>query len=670
MDAVLLGISDGKVQLHKSNGVKISVKLDKLSEGDMDYLMTLPGNENLVVGAGKAAAVAPRVSAVQGSGGVANDACGEWTAWLLRCGVPANDAARYAETFSQQNLDVSLIKDIDRDVLRTLKVSEGDIIRIKKQANLPVVSDAVMGRIKGSEGQAQLANLQMLGRGDQMSKERIREQMLKDEALARELQSREGRGSVLTPMSGGVVDAQVLKRAATSLKAGSDKPPAFDFGGQGGFSSDPWGGPQSSSGNSDAASEQAQRTLQEAQQRIQRAQEQARQAQMLESQTQQMKMQQLESEKALEKANETARRAMAMQQQAEQALLKAQMNAQQQQQQGISRAGTVSGYQQPPPMPSLAARLPIPLVPTPSANSQSHGGFVPTNQMPGMNNPAMSSNMNARNSAYAQQGQAQWSNQFGGGSMTQASNNIQQMQSAGGGMNSSDPYSAFRDVNPQAPSLFNAARGAAQMNPTMTGGSGSTAFSTAGVGAGLRSNGSLGGGSQFGSNSGLNNIPSMGISMPQQQQMQQQRPTDFRGVGMATMPISTTHVQQTNFTGTAQSQFSPFGQQNQQGFCGQPFAQSSNLYMSNTNTTSGMGMMGGGMPNMNSQMIPGGFSSMQNTNSGMSGNMQNSSSSGMGGNMNMNTMNQQRQGAPMTLQQQQQMLQQQQQQQYMMQNRR
>ncbi|RKP24870.1 Sla1 homology domain 1, partial [Syncephalis pseudoplumigaleata] len=43
VNAEFLRLDDGKVHLHKENGVKIAVPLEKLSEADVEYVLRVTG---------------------------------------------------------------------------------------------------------------------------------------------------------------------------------------------------------------------------------------------------------------------------------------------------------------------------------------------------------------------------------------------------------------------------------------------------------------------------------------------------------------------------------------------------------------------------------------------------------------------------------------------------
>ena len=50
----------------------------------------------------------------------------------MKAGVSQGDAMTYGQKFCTEKLDSSSISSLDRDLLRALGVSEGDIIRIKR----------------------------------------------------------------------------------------------------------------------------------------------------------------------------------------------------------------------------------------------------------------------------------------------------------------------------------------------------------------------------------------------------------------------------------------------------------------------------------------------------------------------------------------------------------
>ncbi|KAJ3394462.1 cytoskeletal protein binding protein [Entophlyctis sp. JEL0112] len=178
VDAEFLGITDGKAQLHKTNGVKIAVPLEKLALSEIEYIRTIPGYANVSVGAAVGVptpgAARPRPGAstlMPASAYIYNGF--DWRGWLLKAGIASSDASEYAAAFVREKLDKSVLDGIDRDVLKALGISEGDIIRIRKYATSGV-----------SASQASKAT------GSQKI-----DQILADEQYARQLQEQELHGN-------------------------------------------------------------------------------------------------------------------------------------------------------------------------------------------------------------------------------------------------------------------------------------------------------------------------------------------------------------------------------------------------------------------------------------------------------------------------------------------
>src|SRR5271163_2594412 len=57
----------------------------------------------------------------------------DWYAFFLECGVEYNVCQRYAVAFERDQMDESILPEINPQTLRTLGVREGDILRIMKR---------------------------------------------------------------------------------------------------------------------------------------------------------------------------------------------------------------------------------------------------------------------------------------------------------------------------------------------------------------------------------------------------------------------------------------------------------------------------------------------------------------------------------------------------------
>ncbi|TPX75346.1 hypothetical protein CcCBS67573_g03392 [Chytriomyces confervae] len=190
VEAEFLGIQDNKVQLHKVNGVKIAVPLEKLAASELEHIRTIPGYEHLNAPAPVASVGIPTPGAARARPGATLLPASsymyngfDWRDWLLRAGIASSDASEYALAFVREKLDKSVLDGVDRDVLKALGISEGDIIRIRKFANTGV----------GSGGGNAVANRTK----DMSSSDKI-DQMLADEQYARQLQEQELHGTTGT----------------------------------------------------------------------------------------------------------------------------------------------------------------------------------------------------------------------------------------------------------------------------------------------------------------------------------------------------------------------------------------------------------------------------------------------------------------------------------------
>ena len=124
VEAQFLGLSNGKIQLHKLNGVKISVPLSKMSVDDVQFVERLMGRE---------ASPPPPKPPPDSEKPRHKKIDYDWYSFFLECGVDYNVCQRYAIAFERDQMDESILPDINAQTLRTLGVREGDILRIMKR---------------------------------------------------------------------------------------------------------------------------------------------------------------------------------------------------------------------------------------------------------------------------------------------------------------------------------------------------------------------------------------------------------------------------------------------------------------------------------------------------------------------------------------------------------
>ncbi|KAI8820880.1 uncharacterized protein EV422DRAFT_67014 [Fimicolochytrium jonesii] len=479
VEAEYIGVGNGEVQLHKTNGVKIGVPLSKLDPKDVEIIRRMPGNEHLQVPNGPAAhpsgprGAGPSVATLAAAASVpvpsaASATCiyngFDWKEFLISAGVSPGDAVIYGQKFVGEKMDRTHLPDLERELLRNLGVSEGDILRIRKASS---GQGKPMGAANEKENAALQNNLMFLNKqqtgGSDGGRPGIPRRSSKPNAPGPNLHSIQQAADLLKASSTGPGSRHMSPQPS---------PPGTPHG-RGSFSNlagasskahDPWAishpasglnkppvtsgvaQPQPTNNNAaaaianvnNAANQQAillarkqqaetQAALQQAQQALLKAQEQARQTAQVQAQA------------ALMKAQETARQAALVQQQAEQALLTAQQSAAARAQQQMQPPQLGMPSMMPPltsfaaapqPQPVMApprpAALPPPLIPA-TTNLGNAPGFIPV----------------------------------GGGNVRPQQPNVPFQQGLGGFQGGAvnpqgggDRYSVFKELDPMAPSMF------------------------------------------------------------------------------------------------------------------------------------------------------------------------------------------------------------------------
>ncbi|KAJ3116985.1 cytoskeletal protein binding protein [Physocladia obscura] len=452
VEAEFLNISEGKVHLHKVNGVKIAVPLEKLAPGEIEFIKTIPGYSSIsvggIVGVPTPGAARPRPGAsslLPASAYMYNGF--DWRDWLLRAGVASTDAGEYALAFVREKLDKSVLDGVDRDVLKALGISEGDIIRIRKYAKTSISNGA------GSK----IAQKAKTG-----SSEKI-DQILADEQYARQLQEQELHGNTGTtsallkggargrPTGAGINSQAIL--AATSLlstdRSGNSVPPAQQ-------NINPWAGQNSNLGSNGSSTHTPTPVRQNSNSGALTAQQQllnARQQEALNAQKQaELAAKQLYEQRAMAEQQTllAARKAAELDQQKKQLEL-ARMEAERNAQLQVMKNETARLEAQLAEQKKLAAMRPLQpaLIPTPSGGPSLN--FVPVSGR-SVNafgtQPGIMQSGNPQPQIISQQQGFQSVNAFG----QQMIGGFQSQQS----QNSNDKYAAFKDLDPmsQTSSVF------------------------------------------------------------------------------------------------------------------------------------------------------------------------------------------------------------------------
>ncbi|KAI9769646.1 MAG: cytoskeletal protein binding protein [Geoglossum simile] len=144
VEAEFLGCRDGKIHLHKLNGVKIAVPVVKMSVDDLEYVERVTGmsldEDKPLSDIRRQRSQFPgthnEVRAAPTTVGVTIDPSKkeeyDWFDFFLKCGVDVNLCQRYATLFSKDSMDETVLPDITPSVLRALGLKEGDILRVMK----------------------------------------------------------------------------------------------------------------------------------------------------------------------------------------------------------------------------------------------------------------------------------------------------------------------------------------------------------------------------------------------------------------------------------------------------------------------------------------------------------------------------------------------------------
>ncbi|KAL2873296.1 cytoskeletal protein binding protein [Colletotrichum sp. CLE4] len=155
VDAQFLGLKDGKINLHKMNGVKIAVPVAKMSVEDLEYVERATGisldEDKPLSNVKKARASQARNSPPIGIGasvGQPQKPEYDWFQFFLTCDVAVGLCERYAQAFAKDSMDESVLPDVDAAVLRNLGLREGDILKVMRTL------DQKFGRVKNGADKA------------------------------------------------------------------------------------------------------------------------------------------------------------------------------------------------------------------------------------------------------------------------------------------------------------------------------------------------------------------------------------------------------------------------------------------------------------------------------------------------------------------------------------
>lgn len=161
VEAQFLGLKDGKIHLHKMNGVKIAVPITKMSREDLEYVENFTGisleDDKPLADVKRARSAEKKSPERSPSAGVTIDkdpkSDYDWFQFFLSCEVAVGLCERYAQAFVKDSMDESVLPDVDATTLRALGIREGDIIKVMRTL------DAKYGRSRGGKrGAAEAAD--------------------------------------------------------------------------------------------------------------------------------------------------------------------------------------------------------------------------------------------------------------------------------------------------------------------------------------------------------------------------------------------------------------------------------------------------------------------------------------------------------------------------------
>ncbi|KAH9483050.1 Actin cytoskeleton-regulatory complex protein SLA1 [Psilocybe cubensis] len=234
VEAAFLGFNNGKLRLHKVNGVVVEVPSEKMSLDDMRYveryLEKVKQRPSNVPGLSEDDI--PLALSVKGKHATSSSSSSsqqqqqqqqratstpppkkapkiDWFDFFLSAGCDLDDCTRYASSFEKDKIDETLLADITEGTMRSLGLREGDIIRVKKAIEKRKPTD----------------NLNK-------PNPRVEEQLRMDEEYARALQAQEnggpkaaapnlfaGPGGVLKPRRGRPQPNKSLPLSTVDMKA-------------------------------------------------------------------------------------------------------------------------------------------------------------------------------------------------------------------------------------------------------------------------------------------------------------------------------------------------------------------------------------------------------------------------------------------------------------------
>lgn len=132
------------------NGVKIAVPITKMSRGDLECVENITGisldDDKPLADVKRSKSADRRRNEIGASVGKSEKPEYDWFQFFLSCDVAVGLCERYAQAFTRDSMDESVLPDVNATVLRTLGLREGDIIKVMRTL------DIKFGRDRSSAG--------------------------------------------------------------------------------------------------------------------------------------------------------------------------------------------------------------------------------------------------------------------------------------------------------------------------------------------------------------------------------------------------------------------------------------------------------------------------------------------------------------------------------------
>ncbi|WPH00561.1 Hypothetical protein R9X50_00339100 [Acrodontium crateriforme] len=138
VEAEFIGLREGKIHLHKMNGVKIAVPVSKMAVEDLEYVERATGasldEDKPLSDIKRRSNIKPKDNGKKSTVGasVQPENQYDWFDFFLQCGVNPQICERYAGAFSRDQMGPEVLPEVNEQLLRTLGLKEGDILRVMK----------------------------------------------------------------------------------------------------------------------------------------------------------------------------------------------------------------------------------------------------------------------------------------------------------------------------------------------------------------------------------------------------------------------------------------------------------------------------------------------------------------------------------------------------------